>query len=234
MKTKKVFYSELAYVLGIVLLALGTAFMERADFGMSMVVAPAYILHLKISQVFFAYTFGMSEYVLQAVLLVVLSAVLRRFRIMYLFSFVTAVLYGLTLDGCIALAALMPEPALAGRIACFLGGMILCAAGVSMFFHTYIAPEAYELFVKELAAQRGWNINRTKTIYDCASCLVGIALSFAFFGLWHFEGVKLGTVFCALVNGFLIGRCSKLMETRFDFRDALPLRKMFEGQYGRE
>ena len=45
---KKTFYSEYAYIFGILFLALGTALMEKADFGMSMVVAPAYILHLKI------------------------------------------------------------------------------------------------------------------------------------------------------------------------------------------
>ena len=46
MNGKKVFYSELAYVFGMVILALGTAMMELADFGMSMVVAPAYLVHL--------------------------------------------------------------------------------------------------------------------------------------------------------------------------------------------
>lgn len=51
MKDKKTFYTELSYLLGILILALDTAFMERADFGVSMVVAPAYILHLKISQI---------------------------------------------------------------------------------------------------------------------------------------------------------------------------------------
>lgn len=37
---KRVFYTELAYILGLLVLAVGTAMMERADFGMSMVVAP--------------------------------------------------------------------------------------------------------------------------------------------------------------------------------------------------
>ncbi|MBR7150372.1 MAG: hypothetical protein IKD01_05085, partial [Oscillospiraceae bacterium] len=69
MKEKKVFYTEAAYVIGILGLALGTAFMERPDFGVSMVVAPAYLLHLKISQFFPFYSFGMSEYMLQLVLL---------------------------------------------------------------------------------------------------------------------------------------------------------------------
>ena len=74
MQGKKVFFAEWAYVFGILALALGTALMEHANFGMSMVVAPAYLLHLKISQFFPAYTFGMSEYVLQAVLLIAIIA----------------------------------------------------------------------------------------------------------------------------------------------------------------
>ena len=40
---KRTFYTETAYAIGIVALALGTALMEKADYGMSMVVAPAYL-----------------------------------------------------------------------------------------------------------------------------------------------------------------------------------------------
>ena len=83
MNGKKVFYSELAYVFGMVVLALGTAMMERADFGMSMVVAPAYLVHLRISQAFPAFTFGMAEYCLQAVLLIGIAMITRRRKIKY-------------------------------------------------------------------------------------------------------------------------------------------------------
>lgn len=47
---KSMFYMEVAYALGLLALAFGTAMMEKANFGLSMVVAPAYILHLKISE----------------------------------------------------------------------------------------------------------------------------------------------------------------------------------------
>ena len=50
MSKKRVFYCELAYVFGIIILAFGTSLMEKASFGLSMIVAPAYILHLKISE----------------------------------------------------------------------------------------------------------------------------------------------------------------------------------------
>lgn len=216
---KKIFYTETAYLLGIVILAVGTALMEKADLGMSMVVAPAYLLYLKLSQSFPFVTFGMMEYLFQAVLLLVMMCVLRRFRISYLFSFVTAVLYGLALDLAMTGAGVLPETGLAWRIVLFAVGMLLCGLAVAMFFHTYIAPEVYELFVKEVSAKFHININYFKTGYDCISCLVGIVMSFCFFGLWHFEGVKFGTVVCALLNGFLISRFSRWMEKHFEFKD---------------
>ena len=228
MKTKMRFFSEMAYVLGIIVLALGTALMERADFGLSMVVAPAYLLFLKISQYIPVFSFGMAEYSIQAVLLVIMSLSLRKFKPMYLFSFVTAVLYGFTLDAAMILVGILPFIGMTGRIICYCFGMMLCAFGVSLLFHTYIPPEVYELFVKELSAKSGRDIHIIKTLYDCSSCLVGIILSFAFFGLWHFEGVKIGTVICALVNGFLIGKISKFLDSTFDFKDSLNLRKYFE------
>lgn len=224
---KKTFYTELAYVIGIITLALGTALMEKANFGMSMVVSPAYILHLKLSEALPFFSFGMAEYSLQAVLLILMTIFLRRFKLSYLFSFATAVIYGFALDGAIALVALTGEIGIAMRVVFFLVGMLVCSVGVSMFFHTYISPEAYELFVKELSAKFNISITKFKTGYDCVSCIISIIMSFVFFGLWHFEGVKLGTVFCALFNGYTIGLCSRLFEKHFDFKDALPLKKLF-------
>lgn len=37
-------------------------------------------------------------------------------------------------------------------------------------------------------------LNKLKTIYDCASCMVAIAFSFIFFGFGKFEGISYGTV----------------------------------------
>jgi len=225
---KITFSTELAYIFGIFILALGTAFMEAANFGVSMVVAPAYLLHLKVSQFLPFFTFGMAEYTLQAVLLILLIAVLRRFRISYLFSFVTAVIYGLVLDLNMLAVSYIPCGTIPVRVIFYIVGMILCSIGVSFFFHTYISPEVYELFVKETSARYGFNINKCKTVYDCVSCGIGIVLSFCFFGFGHFEGVKLGTILCALINGWLIGQCTRILESRLEFADKLHLRGVFE------
>ena len=58
MKGKRIFFCELAYFIGIIVLAFGTALMEKADFGMSMVVAPAYLIYLKISEYMPSFSFG--------------------------------------------------------------------------------------------------------------------------------------------------------------------------------
>lgn len=225
---KKIFYSELAYVIGIAVLALGTALMEHANFGMSMVVAPAYLLHLKASQALPFFSFGMAEYVFQGILLIIMMLLLRRFRIVYLFSFVTAVFYGFTLDAMLNITGYIQCNSIAFRMLFYILGMIVCAIGVSLLFHTYIPLEAYELFVKEMSAKLCVDINRFKTIYDCTSCAVAVMMSFLFFGFGIFEGVKLGTVICALINGRLIGICSVWFERNFEFKDGMKLRQFLK------
>lgn len=227
-RKKPTFSNELAYLIGMVFVAFGVACMEKANFGVSMVVAPAYLLYLKLSPTYSFFTFGMAEYTLQAVLLVIMVIILRKFKLSYFFSFVTAVLYGFTLDLCMFVLKSLDASFVWVRIVLYLVGMFLCAIGISLFFHSYISPEVYELFVKEVSKKIGMDINKFKTIYDCSSCLVSIILSFSFFGFGHFEGIKFGTVICALINGSLIGAVSKFLESKFEFKDSLSWRKFFE------
>ena len=225
---KRVFYTEAAYLLGLVLLALSAAMMAASDFGVSMIVAPAYILHLAVSQYLPFFSFGMAEYTLQAVLLLVMILILRQFRLSYLFSFVTAVFYGFILDFLVFLVGFIPAEPVVTRVILFAVGVLMGSAGVSMIFHTYIAPDVYELLVKEVSAKFRVNIHKFKTGYDCCSLILAVALSFAFFGFGQFEGVKLGTLIVAILNGFLISRWTKLFESLWEFKDGLPFKKYFQ------
>ena len=222
MKQKRIFYCELSYVFGMIILAFGNAFMEKADFGMSMVVAPAYLIHLKVSEFLPFFTFGMSGYVFQAFLLTALSLVMKRVKKSYFLSFATAFLYGLLLDAVMSLVALFGFEGMAWRIVLYVLGLVLSSIGVSLLLHTYFPPEAYEITVKEISKKYNISIAKTKTVYDCCSCVFGVVLSLCFFG--RFVGVKFGTVICALVNGFLIGRIGKFLENKFEFKDKFPLR----------
>ncbi len=225
---KKVFYTEFSYVLGLIIMAFAAAFTEKADFGMSMVVAPAYIIHLKVSQLLPWFTFGVAEYFFQGALVLFTIIIMRKFKLSYLFSFVTAVLYGTLLDAAMYIISALPDNTFAVRVLWYVLGTVFCSLAVSLFFHTYLSPEAYELIVKEVSSKYGFNINKTKTAYDCLSTVLGIVLSFAFFGFGVFEGVKWGTVLCALINGFLISRFTKLLEHFFVFKNKFKIEKYFK------
>lgn len=220
-------YTEVAYVLGILTLALGTAFMAKADFGVSMVVAPAYLLYLKLSETYTFVTFGMAEYLLQGVLLLVMMLILKRFRKWYLFSFITAVFYGIMLDIFTLVVQYIAMPTFSLRIVYYTVGFLLCAIGVAFIFKTYIAPEVYELFVKEVSRTKSIQIHKFKLAYDLISCVVAVVMSFAFFGWWSFEGIKWGTVVVAIINGGTIGLMSRGYEKVFEFKDRFELKSYF-------
>ena len=225
-QTKKaVLYTEIIYFLALALLAVGTALTVYGDLGISMVVAPAYILHLKLSQFFPFFTFGVAGYTLQAVVLIVMMLLLRKAKLIYLLSFGTAVVYGSALDGAMLLIGFLPEnPYL--QILLYIVGTVLCCAALALLFAAYFPPEAYELCVKELSAKLNKPVHIVKTVYDCCSLAVSVVLSLSFFGT--IRGIGIGTVICAFLYGVLIRAFQKLYDRYFLFADKFPLRKYFE------
>lgn len=215
MKLKKC--GELSFLLGVVLLGFSTSMMSKAGFGMSMVVAPAYVLAEKLGFI----SAGTMCYICQGFLVVVTSIMMKRFRISYLFSFISAVLFGLAVDFFTwAVFSRIADPGIGLRI------LLLClcipvnALSISLLFHTYFPPQAPELFVKEFAARFGKEVYRIKYIYDLCSCALSIVMSLLFFRKLVFIGV--GTVVSAFLNAPLIGLFGRLIERIADHSPRFP------------
>ena len=216
---------EFCYIPATILLALGAALMSYSDFGVSSVIAPAFLL----SQIFNV-SFGTAEYCLQGVLVLATCLIVRRFRWTYLLSFVSAVIYGWVLDGWLWVLSLTGGWSIPVRLICMLAGIFISSMGVALFFKTYLAPGAYELFVKEIARRYGLNMNKFKIVYDLSSCAVAIVLALVAFGSIFDRGISIGTVLVALFNGLTIAFCSKLLDKTFTFFDRFPWAKYFEGE----
>lgn len=225
---KITFHSEIAYLIGLMLTAIGNALVSRADFGMSMVVAPSYILHVKISEWLPFYSFGMSGYIFQGMLVILTAIIVRRFRLSYLFSFVTAVIFGIFLDIALIPASLIPSDTLTARIILMAVGLAIVPAGVSLLFNTYISPEAYELLVKEVSKKYTLSPGLMKTVYDVSSLILALILSAVFFGFDNLVGIGVATVIAAILNGPLISLYIKMYNRLFEFKDIFSFRNKFE------
>ncbi|NLA76566.1 MAG: hypothetical protein GX851_01830 [Clostridiales bacterium] len=218
---------EAAWVLGIVLIALGVVLITKSGFGVSSVVAPAYVIHLKLSQYFAWYSFGTSEYILQGVLLAVMCAAVRRFRLKYLLSFAVAVVYGFVLDLWFALLGSDIPAAFAARCGFFASGMLISSLAIALFFRTYLPLQVYELFVAEISSVRKLKTDRFKLVYDLSSLALAVALTLLF--NCRLAGIGVGTIICAVLNAPLISLFGKLLDRFFDFSPAFPrLKRHFE------
>jgi uncharacterized membrane protein YczE len=219
------FYTEAAYVIGLILLALGTAMTAYGDFGISMVVAPAYILHLYLSPIIPFFSFGVAEYTLQAAVLLITAIILRKVKLAYLLSFCATVLYGIVLDGATALISYMPQ-SLILQIIMYILGVMVCSTAIALLFNSYLPPEAYELFVKEISFKLKKPLHKIKTVYDIGSLALSLVMSLVFFGT--LKGIGVGTVVCAFIYGFLIRLFQALYAKLFTLEDKFKWRSFFE------
>ncbi len=215
---KKIKFSrELAYFIGIILLAIGTAMMSKGGYGMSMVVAPAYIIYQKFSAYTNLISFGLTEYIVQGILLIIMIIVVGRFKFTFIGAFITTFIYGLILDLFMYLMSLFSINYIVIRIIFYIIGELICTMGIAFLFQTYLIPEVYDLFVKEVSKKYNFNFSKTKIVYDIISLLISISLSFILFGFGNFVGVGIGTIIIAFINGPLIGLFTKLYLKIFEF-----------------
>ncbi len=209
--------SEAVYLFAVILLSLSVAMVTCTDFGVSMIVAPAYILSLKLSFL----SFGQAEYIVQALLLIVFCILIKRVKITYLFSFVTGLIYGAFLDlWRFIIPHFNPEITPAGslsmplRICYFAVGILTTTLSIALFFKTYIYPQIYDLFVKGVSEKYSLNQSKFKTIYDLSFLVISVLMTLLIFG--GIKGIGIGTVITAVINGTLIGFFSKFINRYFE------------------
>lgn len=221
---------ELAYLISIITMSFSVAMVSAADLGLSMIVAPAYI----ISQALGVITFGQSEYLVQAVLLVIFCLIVRKFRPLYLVSFGTCLIYGAMLDlWRVIIPMFNPAVTAPGsmdwpiRIAFFLGGAVITGFSVALSFHAYLYPQMYDYFVKGVSAALHKDRGKVKIIFDLSCLALALVLTFVLFG--KMVGVGVATFITAAINGPIISLFDRLFDRNFDFPALFPkLEKYFE------
>ena len=90
--------SELLWLFGIIFAAFGVALCNKANLGVSMIAAPAFVLFEALSPISSFFSVGVNEYIIQGLLLIILCIAIRRFDWRFLLAFAVAVVYGYTLN----------------------------------------------------------------------------------------------------------------------------------------
>lgn len=216
-------HSEFIYVIAMILLPFSVGMVGAADFGFSMIVAPAFI----VSQKFDFLTFGQAEWVVQGILFIIFCILMRRVRVTYFGAFLTALIYGLILDFWrYIVVAFRPEMAgdfaMPIRIAFFAVGISLSSFSIALFFKTYLSPEVYELFVKGLSEHFKVSIVKFKYCFDAGCFIIACVLTLVFFGKFDGSGIGIGTIVMILVNGSLIKLSTKFIDRFINIKPLFP------------
>lgn len=217
---------ELNWLLGALLVSLGVAICNRANLGVSMIAAPAFIIHDATSQVTSALSLGVIEYLVQGFIILLTCLIVKRFNWRYLLSFLTAVIYGYFIDMWMLIIGTEPFDALWMRWVMLIVGDVVTAVGVAFFFRTYLPVEAYELCVHEIVRVHKFNFHKVKWIFDFSCLGVSIILAVSLFGdvttfdwstiyTHSFHHIGLGTIVTTIISAPIIRLVGKLIDVFF-------------------
>ena len=223
-------YSEVVYLIAQFGLTLAVAILAAANFGMSMMVAPAYIISEKIG----IFSLGEWAYIVQGFLFIAFCIAMKKVKLIYFVSFITCVIYGYILDMWrVVIPLLNPEVTAPGsmnmwqRIVLFAVGELLTSFTVMLFFKSYIYPQVCDFFIKGLVEKYKFNQVKFKFIYDMSYLAISVILSLVLFR--RFVGIYWGTIVIALVTSPLIGVFSKWYDNHIETVPLFPkLEKLFE------
>ena len=91
---------------------------------------------------------------------------------------------------------------------------------VAVFFRSYIYPQSYDLFVRELCRKYGISKSKAKTGFDCTFLVLGVFLSLLFFS--RLQGIGVGTVILSFCGGSILGFFDRLLEKHTTFIPLFP------------
>lgn len=233
--------SELLWLFGVVFVALGVAICSKADLGVSMVAAPAFVIGEALAASGIDISIGMTEYIIQGILILLVCLVIRKFKWSYLLTFTVAVLHGCFLDLFLFLLRDVTVSFVWQRWLMLLVGDACVAFGVASFFRTYMPVEVYEFFVSALSKRYGLGLGRTKWAFDLSLLAISLVLAISLFGdlltfdfstVTHasFHSIGLGTLLTTTINTPLITLMGKLVDRFFGNEARFPRLKALIGE----
>lgn len=199
------------WILGNVFLNLGIVLSTKSDFGLSMIGAIPYILHVFLRDFLPWFTQGTAEYVVEAVVLVIGCIIIKRFQWKYLLTIVEGVVAGFIIDAWfLVFGGNGAYASLELRILSFALGLICSALGVAFFFRTMLPVETYDFVVMSIASV--YSLEQPKVKQKNDFIYLGVALLMSFLLTGKLTGIGIGTIIISIVNSYVIAFWLKIID----------------------
>jgi len=208
---KKKVNGEIALLIALIILAAGIVFVIKADIGMTVVQSPVYVLSVAVNKI----SIGIWNYIVQGGLFVLMLLIIRRFKITYLISFLSGIIYGLILD--FFTWAMMPLSAdsLLKVIIFYITGFILICIAVALFFCCKAPLMPYDIFIREVSEVKKINLTKFKWGFDISCIIVSLVLSLIITG--RIIGIGIGTVIFAFFVSPVMTFIMKFLNKHIEF-----------------
>lgn len=218
MKKKITKLGELSWVVGNILCAIGNCLVSKSAFGLSAIIAPAFIMNRKIGFL----SVGVCEYIFQGLLLALCCILIGKFKGKFVATICNILFYGACFDVINALFSPIQPNTVFARIIVAALGMTITGFAVALMLRTYIPPSAYEIFVGEVAIAKNIDMNKMKLIFDASMLVITIVMMFALLGSYYIDILGPLTIISSLMNSVLIGFFGKIIDKYCDFSPAIP------------
>ncbi len=208
--TLPLFRGELALALAVVFNSFGVVLMLYSGSGISAISSVPYAF----SEVFPFLTLGTWTYLFQAVLILTLMVLRRRFVVSYLFSFVVGFVFSELLDLHELWINVLPVN-LSWRVLYFVVSYLILCFGIALSNRCKLPIVPTDLFPRELAQITKISYPKVKISFDAICLLVTAGMTLLFLG--HLKGIGIGTVVAALTMGKVIGIMGNWLDRHFVF-----------------
>lgn len=184
---------------GIAVMGFGIVVITRASLGNSPISACPYVVNLAFSDI----SFGTIMLAWQCLLVAIQVIVLRKdFQVISLLQIPVSVFFGGCIDfSAVFLGELFPQTYMDSLA--FLGmGILFLALGVTLTIISRTVMNCGEVVVQAIATKTHIRFGTLKVVFDVSYAVVALCLSYLLMG--HLEGVREGTIICAVLTGFIV------------------------------
>ena len=208
--SRHIFRGELALVIAVMINSLAVILMLYSGSGISAISSVPYAFE----KVFPVITLGTWTYIFQALLILSLMILRKKFVPAYLCSFLVGFAFSELLDVNEAWINILPKT-IPLRVLYFVISYLLICIGIALSNRCKLPIIPTDLFPRELSAITNVRYSRIKISFDVICLFVTGCMTFFFIG--HIDGLGIGTILAAFTMGKVVAIIGDILDKKFTF-----------------